>query len=203
MGSAGLAHAVAQRVSRAGTPRSAPHRCERSMHGALVAVGSRSRGSRVALAQVATLENARQFTIDPRLLSGDLHSRVHAELSDAIRESIESGIDVVVDIDSTARSHGADNPHLVSALAGLLGPAARQASALAATGGETAAALLTQLGVNGIRLLDEIEPGIPLGLTLGEVSLPVVTKAGGFGNEGCLRRIIERLRFIRQTGAVA
>ena len=72
-----------------------------------------------------------------------------------------------------------------------------------ATGGETAAALLSRLGVDGIRLLDEIEPGIPLGLTLGGVSFPAVTKAGGFGNEECLKRIIARLRFIRQTGTVA
>jgi uncharacterized protein YgbK (DUF1537 family) len=108
-----------------------------------------------------------------------------------------------VDIVSTGSSQIAGNPHLVSAIGSLLGPAARDASALAATGGETAAALLTRLGVNGIQLLDEIEPGIPLGLTLGGVSVPAVTKAGGFGNDGCLRRIIERLRFIRQTGTVA
>jgi uncharacterized protein YgbK (DUF1537 family) len=74
---------------------------------------------------------------------------------------------------------------------------------LVATGGETAAALLARLGAHGIRLLAEIEPGIPLGLTLGEVSVPVVTKAGGFGDEDCLKRIIERLRSIRQTGNVA
>ena len=51
-------------------------------------------------------------------------------------------------------------------------------SGLAATGGETAAALLARFGVNGIRLVDEIEPGVSLGVTLGEFSLPVVTKAG-------------------------
>ena len=63
--------------------------------------------------------------------------------------------------------------------------------------------MLIRLGVDGIRLLDEIEPGIPLGLTLGSVSVPVVTKAGGFGDEKCLERIIARLRFIKQTGTVA
>ncbi|MEO8017743.1 MAG: nucleotide-binding domain containing protein, partial [Pseudomonadota bacterium] len=95
------------------------------------------------------------------------------------------------------------NSQLVSSLARILAPVARQASALVATGGETAAALLAHLGVEGLRLVDEIEPGIPLGLTLGEVSVPAVTKAGGFGNEECLKRVISRLRFIRQTGAVA
>jgi hypothetical protein len=166
-------------------------------------VGSRSPASRAALAQVTTLTNTARFSIEPSLLGGDLRSAVHAELSGAIRNALKSGMDVVVDIASTSGPASAGNPQLVSALASLLGPAARDASALAATGGETAAALLLRLGVNGIRLLDEIEPGIPLGLTLGEVSVPAVTKAGGFGNEGCLRRIIERLRFIRQTGTVA
>jgi D-threonate/D-erythronate kinase len=203
IGSAGLAHALAHCVSRAGVPRSSPHRCEPSTQGALVVVGSRSQASRAALAQVTTLANVERFSVEPLLLGGDLQSTIHASLSDAIRNALKSGTDVVVDIASTASSKIAGNPHLVSALARLLGPAARDASALAATGGETAAALLTRLGANGIRLLDEIEPGIPLGLTLGEVSVPAVTKAGGFGNEGCLKRIIERLRFIRQTGTVA
>ena len=107
------------------------------------------------------------------------------------------------DIAQSRAPHNAANSTLVSALARLLAPVARQASALVATGGETAAAMMGQLGVHGLRLVDEIEPGIPLGLTLGEVSIPAVTKAGGFGNEECLTRIISRLRLIRQTGTVA
>jgi uncharacterized protein YgbK (DUF1537 family) len=204
IGSAGFAHALAHCVSRAGVfLRSPPCRCEASTRGALVVVGSRSQASRAALAQVTTLPNVERFSVEPSLLGGDLQSAVHASLTDAVRSALKTGVDVVVDIVSTSSSQIAGNPHLVSAIARLLGPAARDASALAATGGETAAALLTRLGVNGIQLLDEIEPGIPLGLTLGGVSVPAVTKAGGFGNDGCLRRIIERLRFIRQTGTVA
>ena len=95
--------------------------------------------------------------------------------------------DVVVDIASTASSQIAGNPQ---SRLGAREPAGARLPARrvrwSATGGETAAALLTRLGVNGIRLLDEIEPGIPLGLTLGGVSVPAVTKAGGFGNEGLL-----------------
>src|SRR6478735_1254260 len=152
IGSAGFAHALAHCVSRAGVPRSSTHRCEPSTRGALVVVGSRSQASRAALAQVTTLANVELFSVEPSQLGGDLQSAVHASLSEAIRNSLNSGTDVVVDIASTAASKIAGNPHLVSALASLLGPAARDASALAATGGETAAALLTRLGVNGIRL---------------------------------------------------
>jgi uncharacterized protein YgbK (DUF1537 family) len=85
----------------------------------------------------------------------------------------------------------------------VLKPAASHMSGLAATGGETAAALLAQFGVNGIRLVDEIEPGVSLGLTLGDVSIPVVTKAGAFGDQGSLTRIAERLHLIRQEGILA
>jgi uncharacterized protein YgbK (DUF1537 family) len=203
VGSAGFAHALARRVSRAGVPRSSSHHCEPSTRGALLVVGSRSRASRDALEQVTTLPDVERISIEPSLLAGDLQSPVHAALSGRIRSALRAGTDVVVDIAAADSSRDPGNPHLVLALATLLAPAARDASALAATGGETASALLTRLGVQGIRLLDEIEPGIPLGLTLGSVSVPAVTKAGGFGNHGCLERIIERLRFIRQTGTVA
>jgi D-threonate/D-erythronate kinase len=203
IGSAGLAHALAQIVSRAGAPRRPPHRCEPSTHGTLVVVGSRSQASRDALTQVPALPRTQRVSVEPELLGGDLKSAVHVALSQAVGDSLAAGIDVVVDIAPTAFARGAGNPQLVSALATLLAPAARVASALVATGGETAAAMLARLGVEGMRLLDEIEPGIPLGLTLGGVSLPAVTKAGGFGNEDCLNRIIARLRFIRQTGTVA
>jgi uncharacterized protein YgbK (DUF1537 family) len=94
-------------------------------------------------------------------------------------------------------------PRVVDALARRLAPLAASASALMATGGDTAAALLTRSGVRGIRLVDELEPGTSLGLTLGALTMPVITKSGGFGDAGSLRRILERLRFIRQTGTVA
>jgi uncharacterized protein YgbK (DUF1537 family) len=92
---------------------------------------------------------------------------------------------------------------VVRALARVLAPLAADAGALMATGGDTAAALLPACGIHGIRLVDELEPGASLGLTLGALALPIVTKSGGFGDPGSLRRIVERLRSIRQTGTLA
>ncbi|HEV7606210.1 MAG TPA: four-carbon acid sugar kinase family protein [Steroidobacteraceae bacterium] len=198
IGSAGFAHALAQRFSRSCERRTTLHTCKPSIRGALVVVGSRTQASRAALAHLLTLANVESVSVDPSQLGGELQS---SEIAQFVGGSLARGIDVVVDISPTAPSSG--NPQLVAALARLLAPAARQASALVATGGETAAALFERLGVDGLRLLDEIEPGIPLSLTLGEVSVPAVTKAGGFGNEECLKRVVSRLRFIRQTGAVA
>jgi D-threonate/D-erythronate kinase len=57
--------------------------------------------------------------------------------------------------------------------------------------------------VNGIRLVDEVEPGVSLGLTLGDLSIPIVTKAGAFGSENTLKHVVQRLRTIRQEGKLA
>ena len=202
VGSAGLAHALAKWVARNSMRRLTTPMCAGEKRGALVVVGSRATASRAALSPVLALPNARGISIPSSMLSGDLQSAAHAEMAQRIAATLAGGVDAIVDISQTPGDLDSD-PRLVTALASVLAPVARQASALVVTGGETAAAVLTRAGVAGIRLVDEIEPGIPLGLTLGEISVPVVTKAGGFGNEECLKRIVSRLRFIRQSGAVA
>jgi uncharacterized protein YgbK (DUF1537 family) len=83
-------------------------------------------------------------------------------------------------------------------LADLLRPAAPHIGALFATGGETALALLDALGVHGIRLIEEIEAGVPLGVTRGALTVPVVTKAGAFGDAETLARCLSHLRRLRQ-----
>jgi uncharacterized protein YgbK (DUF1537 family) len=203
IGSAGLAHALAQRVSQAGAPRMPLSRRDPSSQGALVVVGSRAKGSRAALAVLSKFAGVQRISIDDVLLANDPRSSALAAVAQNAIDALCAGRDVVVDIAQSQGARGAANSRLATALARLLAPVARQASALVATGGETAAAMMACLGVDGLRLVDEIEPGIPLGLTLGELSIPAVTKAGGFGNEECLTRIISRLRFIRQTGTVA
>jgi uncharacterized protein YgbK (DUF1537 family) len=202
VGSAGLAHALAKWVARNSMRRITTPMCAGEKRGALIVVGSRATASRAALAPALALPNVRGVSVHASMLTGDLHSPAHAEIVQRIAASLANGVDVIVDIAPAAAEPGSD-PRLVTALASLLAPVTHQASALVVSGGETAAAVLTRAGVSGIRLLDEIEPGIPLGLTLGEVSVPAVTKAGGFGNEECLKRIVSRLRFIRQSGAVA
>jgi uncharacterized protein YgbK (DUF1537 family) len=122
---------------------------------------------------------------------------------DALAGDLDAGIDVVVDILPPANLSAPRARGIVDALARQVAPLAARASAWMATGGDTAAVLLARSGARGIQLVDELEPGTSLGITLGERSLPVVTKSGGFGDAGSLRRIAERLRFIRRTGIVA
>jgi 4-hydroxythreonine-4-phosphate dehydrogenase len=74
---------------------------------------------------------------------------------------------------------------------------------LIATGGETAAALLRQCYVGQIRLIDEIEAGVSLGLMARDGGVPIITKPGAFGDPESLLRALDSLRSIRTTGILA
>ena len=118
-----------------------------------------------------------------------------------VMERLAAGGDALVEISLNNSPDMSLGLQLAQNLAAALKVAAPAIGAFAATGGETAAALLSGFGVNGIRLVDEIEPGVSLGLTLGSLSVPVATKAGAFGDENSLVRINERLRAVRTRGS--
>ena len=123
-----------------------------------------------------------------------------APLRTAPAAILEAGGDALVEIAMADEPDMTLGPRLARSLAEALDPAAGRIGAVAATGGETAAALLARFGVDGIRLVDEIEPGVSLGLTLGRLAVPVATKAGAFGDADSLIRICERLRAARTEG---
>jgi uncharacterized protein YgbK (DUF1537 family) len=199
-GSAGLAHALARRVSQDGGPRIAPLAQAPSSRGALLIVGSQAQASRVALDPLSGMAGMQRVSVDAARLADGAGEMLAL---DALSHALETGMDIVIDILPPALASAPRSRGIVEALARQVAPLAARASALMATGGDTAAVLLSRCGVRGIQLVDELEPGTSLGLTLGERPLPVVTKSGGFGDAGSLRRIVERLRFIRRTGIVA
>ena len=196
IGSAGLAHALAavEKTQPAQAVRIAP-----SGHGTLVVVGSLAATSRAAARKLAAAGRVKHIPVAPETLLGDPAGRT--ALAGRIADVTAAGGDVLVEIAMDAAPDLALGPRLVRGLADALEPVASQIGAFAATGGETAAALLTRFGVTGIRLVDEIEPGVSLGLTLGGLSIPVATKAGAFGDADSLLRIRERLRTIRTEGS--
>ena len=86
-----------------------------------------------------------------------------------------------------------------AALAQALGEAARHVIGmtklrpkLVLTGGDTALAVCTALGVAAIELQHELEPGVPVGRLMGGLAdgVMVVTKSGGFGDMETLWRTI-------------
>jgi len=66
---------------------------------------------------------------------------------------------------------------------------------LGLVGGDGARETLARLGASGIRIVDSLVEGIPLGVVVGGDAdgTPVFTKAGGFGAEDALVRCVERM----------
>jgi uncharacterized protein YgbK (DUF1537 family) len=66
---------------------------------------------------------------------------------------------------------------------------------LVLTGGDTARQVCLRLGALAIELVDELQPGVPVGRLCGGGERWVVTKAGGFGSDQVL---CDALRFFRK-----
>jgi uncharacterized protein YgbK (DUF1537 family) len=64
---------------------------------------------------------------------------------------------------------------------------------LVLTGGETARAVLSRLGIGALRVVGEVETGVPILVAEGS-ALPMVTKAGDFGDRETLMRCRAVLR---------
>ncbi|WP_079143356.1 four-carbon acid sugar kinase family protein [Streptomyces luteocolor] len=79
----------------------------------------------------------------------------------------------------------------------------RRADALVVTGGETATTVLRALDVTGMDLLDEPEPGVARGTPLDRPALPVLVKAGGFGDDDLLLRLCRLVRTPADQGEPA
>jgi D-threonate/D-erythronate kinase len=67
-------------------------------------------------------------------------------------------------------------------------------SGIVATGGDTANALCHALGAEALEILGEVEAGIPIMRLLGTQSLPLVTKAGGFGSLAALGEALVKVK---------
>lgn len=192
IGSAGLAHALAGLHETVPTE---PVRLADNPFGSLIVVGSLAAASRSATRNLAVQDGVVHLPVSPETLLADPPGR--AAFAARVGAVLAAGDDALVEIAVIGTLDMALGPRLARALAEALDPVAGRIGAVAATGGETAAALLARFGIHGIRLVDEIEPGVSLGLTLGRLSVPVVTKAGAFGDPHTLIRIRERLRAVR------
>jgi D-threonate/D-erythronate kinase len=102
-----------------------------------------------------------------------------------IEHHLRTGADVVVTIGGQ-HTTTSTNAMLVDRLGRMLHSCSSLIGGVVATGGETAAALLRQWGISGLRLIGEVEPGVPIGLAAGPRRLIVALKAGSFGSDGTL-----------------
>ncbi|MFJ2092626.1 four-carbon acid sugar kinase family protein [Streptomyces sp. NPDC087901] len=180
VGSPGLAAALARRCARGDGPVAPALTPARRP---LVVVGSANPATRRQLAALRVRSDVQGITIgdDPA----------------AAVQAIRALAAPVLTVQTPDERHA---PHTARVFARSLAAAVRTLTeerlvdALVVTGGETAATVLRALGIDGIDLLDEPEPGVARGTPLGLPSLPVLIKAGGFGDDGMLLRLCHLVR---------
>jgi len=159
-------------------------------------VGSLSSVSRGAAERLARTERVRTVRVASEPLQANAAEL--AKLGTDVTGMLAAGDDVLVEIAPEPRPDLARGPALVRALASALEPARHVAGGLIATGGETASALLNGWYFHRIRLIDEVAPGMSLGVALGERHVPLITKPGGFGDAASLVHALEALRRLRK-----
>ncbi len=199
-GSAGLArHMAALTATSLSGQRGRSSFAATRRQGPIVAVvGSMSAVGRAQVSALAGLAGSLAITVTPEVLSAPHASPRWAATEQRLGQALETTRDgglLIVSIGAEPEER-APGRLLCAALAGLLAQSVGCIGALVAAGGETARAVLTHAGGTGLRLVGEIEPGVPLGMAMGVpgAPLPVVTKAGAFGDEGTLVRCVRAMR---------
>ena len=187
VGSAGLAYQLPRAAgiarSAAATRISLPSICGPL----LFVIGSLSRNSLEQIRMLNSSPNTVKISVPPEvLLAGEQHTAWHA-CSRELEEAIKARRDAVLSPDSEPRIELEQRQWITAGLARMASSVCGQIGALIASGGETARAVFDSLGVAQLRLLGELEKGIPVSVTESwSRALPVITKAGDFGGPDAL-----------------
>jgi len=183
--------------------------------GVLVLAGT---ASSVTARQIDFLEKthmATVVTVDPRQVfkGEEQRSREVTRSRSIAKEALDKGGDVVVrwassfvDTEESVRLNVSSDVQgmsrvvlstLVAIAATLINPSL---SGLVLTGGDTAMSFVDSLGAVGIGVTGEVEAGVPAVTIVGGKwdGMRVVTKAGGFGDEMTLMRIVQYLKGTRR-----
>lgn len=198
VGSAGLAQSLGHHLQSAdSTVPASPTVDTIDVDGPiLIVVGSMSGVSR---GQVRTL----LARADGRIRSVAVEARdvlASPEVPEALRSAraaLAEGDDVLVTLVSGGPDPAIDGQALSERLGTCLGGTLDALGGLIATGGETARALLDAGGIARLRLMGELEPGVVLSLS--PRGLPIITKAGGFGEASSLHAAWRHLQRRRQA----
>ena len=219
VGSAGLAHQIAALWGRetngrderplAGaeasdsftrsTPGPAEARPYRTDKPILIVIGSKSPVSRAQFEQLSNRGGVDVLQVKiPALQSGD-----DAAIIAAVSRALVSRRDLVIttELPDSLSEGGApatigsqEGAALMRILGTTLRPFLHRFSSVILTGGETARGVLTPSGIGRLRMLEEIEPGVTLSLSLGNPEIPIIMKAGAFGAPATLLNALHFLR---------
>lgn len=186
---------IAQALARAYPAKQAwPMNKDAVAHYPLVLVGSLHPASRVQADALAAATTATVIEVHSGADGQDWQDAEVERACEACRRAIPRGGPLII------RSAGRFAPGTSRTVASILGSVAMRLVAeglvdgLIATGGDTALAAARALGADGFQLRRELEPGIAMGILTGPHPLPMITKAGGFGDAGSLVRLCQALR---------
>ncbi|HEV2485869.1 MAG TPA: four-carbon acid sugar kinase family protein [Terracidiphilus sp.] len=187
VGSAGLAYQLPHAAGIGSATGVEPIELPPHPGSLLFVIGSLSRNSieqvRVLISSSDTLE----LSVPPEVLLAPMESARWHEYAHQLQNAIHANHDVVLSPAPEPRVDLVQRPLLAAALARLATSAGDGMGALVAAGGETARAVLQGWGVNCLRLLGELQRGIPVSITENwSRQLPVITKAGDFGDTDAL-----------------
>ncbi|MET1155158.1 four-carbon acid sugar kinase family protein [Arthrobacter sp.] len=149
----------------------------------LMVIGSYSTLARLQIQELVAA-GVSHVTLDHGNMSG---AAVHRELLAALDRG-----DVVLTPDPSGTLDKSQANAVARALALATAAGIGKCGSLFLTGGETATAVLAEIGVTSFTVLGEIEPGV-VASRLGDALPLMVTKAGAFGDAGTLLRAAQLL----------
>ena len=196
-GSGGLARHLAKAIGIDGAAGStASPAGEVRAHGpTLFVVGSPSSVSREQARALAVAPGVACFTFAAETIVSPGPSPESHPMAAMMMEHLENGEDVLLQVESADRCSAEQGRRVAQSLGRAIRPCAKRLSALVATGGETARAILDAWGIRHMRLIGEVEPGVPYSVAeCGSRSIRILTKAGGFGTRETLLHCREFLR---------
>jgi uncharacterized protein YgbK (DUF1537 family) len=191
VGSAGLASALAS--VQCGPPKAASVPAATGRKNVLIVVGTLAEASRLQARTLVENGSVHHVVVSPDALLAGPNAPEWQERARELSQHLAAERDVLLEISISDHPDLSRGPMLAEQLAHLIAPEHGKFESVIATGGDTVYALLEKLGAHSIRLIDEVEPGVPLGVTDGDVSIRVITKAGAFGDAHTLKRSLERL----------
>ncbi|MCU1321496.1 MAG: four-carbon acid sugar kinase family protein [Acidobacteriaceae bacterium] len=161
----------------------------------LIIVGTMSSVARRQVEALAGVKDIRLLPLAPSVLLAGPASEAWCDYSLLLADRLRQGGDSIVMLEPDAQLERSDGPAIAKALGAMLAPHAGTVGALVASGGETARSVLDLWDVTQLRIIGELEPGLPVSVTEGwRRPLLVVTKAGAFGTPQTFVLCIEFLR---------
>jgi D-threonate/D-erythronate kinase len=150
-------------------------------------IGSLSSNSNKQVQVLTASSQILRISVPPEVLLAGAERASWQEYQRKIERAIEMNLDVVLGPGPAPQVELSQRPLLSASLARMTTSVSGRIGALIASGGETARMVLQNWGVSALRLIGELERGIPVSITENwSRQLPVITKAGDFGKPEAL-----------------